>query len=277
MVDLTDPGSLKAFLGRHGLTADKRLGQHFLCSSRVVGAIAERLSACQGVLEIGPGPGVLTATIGAVVPKMIAIELDETMISALAESAPTVDVRKADALKADLSALLGELSCPRGLVSNLPYYITGPLLTRIAEARQHYDVAVLMMQKEVAERVLAGPKTSERGSLSVYLQSQFQIEKVVSAPAGAFLPPPKVDSMVLQFRPLLEDPSDHFFKLVRFGFAQPRKTIVNNLVGGYHIDRATAVEATLKAGLSEPARPQELTLSEWQALDATLVSMRIPA
>jgi len=276
VVDLTDPGSLKAFLGRHGLTADKRLGQHFLCSSRVVGAIVERLSACQGVLEIGPGPGVLTANIGRVVPKMIAIELDETMISALAESAPTVDVRKADALKADLAGLLRELSPPRGLVSNLPYYITGPLLTRIAEARRLYDVAILMMQKEVAERVLAGPRTSERGSLSVYLQAQFQIEKVVSAPAGAFLPPPKVDSMVLQFRPLEEDPSDHFFKLVRFGFAQPRKTIVNNLVGGYRIERSTAVEATLQAGLSDLARPQELTMSEWQALDTTLVSMGVP-
>jgi len=270
VLDLTDPGSLKAFLGRHGLSADKRLGQHFLCSSRVVGAIAERLSHCKGVFEIGPGPGVLTAALGERADKVIAIELDERMIDALTESAPKVDVRKQDALRADYEAILHELPAPRALVSNLPYYITGPLLTRIAEARAHYDVAVLMMQKEVAERVLAGPKTSERGSLSVYLQSQFEIEKVVAAPAGSFLPPPKVDSTVLQFKPLSSSPSAQFFKLVRLSFAQPRKTLANSLVSGLHVERDQALSWIMDSGLGELARPQELSLSEWVALEGTM-------
>jgi 16S rRNA (adenine1518-N6/adenine1519-N6)-dimethyltransferase len=270
VLDLTDPGSLKAFLGRHGLSADKRLGQHFLCSSRVVGAIAERLSHCKGIFEIGPGPGVLTAALSATSERMVAIELDERMIGALAESAPAVDVRKEDALKANYEAILHELPAPRALVSNLPYYITGPLLTRIAEARAHYDVAILMMQKEVAERVLAGPKTSERGSLSVYLQSQFEIQKVAAAPAGAFLPPPKVDSTVLQFKPTTGTPSLEFFKLVRLGFAQPRKTLANNLVSGFHIGRDQALRWILDSGLGELARPQELSLSEWFALEWTM-------
>jgi 16S rRNA (adenine1518-N6/adenine1519-N6)-dimethyltransferase len=268
VLDLTDPGTLKAFLGRHGISADKRLGQHFLCSSRVVDAITERLSLCKGVLEIGPGPGVITSRTAVFAEKAIAIELDAGMIEALKESAPSVDVRKEDALKADITALLEELPEPRGLVSNLPYYITGPLLTRIAEARHRYEKAVLMMQKEVAERVLAGPKTSARGSLSVYLQSQFSIEKVVSAPAGAFLPPPKVDSTVLEFVPKqvgIEDEAG-YFKLIRFGFTQPRKTLANNLLSGYSISREEALQWILAAGLGELARPQEMTLDDWRRL-----------
>ena len=276
MLDLTDPGTLKAFLGRHGLSADKRLGQHFLCSSRVVDAITERLSSCKGVLEIGPGPGVITSRTAALVEKVIAIELDAGMIEALKESAPSVDVRQEDALKADISALLEELPEPRGLVSNLPYYITGPLLTRIAEARESYEKAVLMMQKEVAERVLAGPKTSARGSLSVYLQSQFSIEKVVSAPAGAFLPPPKVDSTVLEFVPKSMDIEDEdgYFKLIRFGFTQPRKTLANNLLAGYGISREVALQWITSSGLGELARPQELSLPEWRGLWETIGSLQ---
>lgn len=268
MLDLTDAGTLKAFLGRYGLSADKRLGQHFLCSSRVVNAIEERLSLCKGVLEIGPGPGVITSRISAFAEKSIAIELDDRMIEALRESAPNVEVRQQDALKADLTAILQELPEPRGLVSNLPYYITGPLLTVIAEAKQSYSKAVLMMQKEVAERVLAGHKTSERGSLSVYLQSQFEIEKVVSAPAGAFLPPPKVDSSVLQFTPKPMDIEDQtgYFKLVRLSFTQPRKTLSNNLVAGFSITRDVALQWIASAGLGELARPQELSLEEWKRL-----------
>jgi 16S rRNA (adenine1518-N6/adenine1519-N6)-dimethyltransferase len=270
VLDLTDHTTLKAFLGRHGLSAEKRLGQHFLCSSRVVEAILGRLSSCRGILEIGPGPGVLTSRFGGIAEASIAIELDEKMVEALTESAPSTDVRREDALKVDLLGILRELPAPRGLVSNLPYYITGPLLTRIAESRTEFDVAVLMMQKEVGERVLAGARESARGSLSVYLQSQFQISRVASAPAGAFLPAPKVDSVVLEFRPLDVERTPLFFKLVRLGFAQPRKTLANNLVAGFALARDDALHVLADAGLGELARPQELTLSQWEALSKVL-------
>jgi len=266
VLDLTDPSALKAFLGRHGLSANKRLGQHFLCSSRVVEAIAARLSSCRGVLEIGPGPGVITTRVSEFAERTIAIELDDSMLDALSESAPKAEVRKADALKVDLTAMLDELPEPRGLVSNLPYYITGPLLTRIAEARSGYSKAILMMQKEVAERVLAPAKASERGSLSVYLQSQFQISKVVSVPAGAFLPPPKVDSMVLEFIPLAVERPAEFFRLVRLAFAQPRKTLANNLAAGFNVPRDQALEWIQGAGLGDLSRPQELELEAWDRL-----------
>jgi 16S rRNA (adenine1518-N6/adenine1519-N6)-dimethyltransferase len=277
-VNLADPGTLKAFLGRHGLTASKGLGQHFLCSAGAVRAVVSRFSACRGVLEIGPGPGVLTSPLSEHAERMIALELDDRMIEALRESAPKADVRKADALKADLAPILRELPEPRGVVSNLPYYITGPLLTRIAEARAEYSIAVLMMQKEVAQRVVAPPKTSARGSLSVYLQAQFDISLVAHVPAGAFLPPPKVDSTILQFVPKATELKPHeeadLFKLIRTSFTQPRKTLVNNLLG-LGIGRDVALDATQAAGLGEKARPQELSLEEWYRLRQALSGSRV--
>ncbi|MBC8066287.1 MAG: hypothetical protein H7Y17_15765 [Chlorobia bacterium] len=182
----------------------------------------------------------------------------------------SLKIQQRNALKSNLLAILQELPEPRALVSNLPYYITGPLLTRIAEARIGFEKAILMMQKEVAERVLAGPKTSARGSLSVYLQSQFEIEKVTNAPAGAFLPPPKVDSTVLEFRPLPIERTDAFFKLVRLSFTQPRKTMVNNLVSGYAITRDQALIILKAATLPDLARPQELTMEEWERLERAI-------
>jgi 16S rRNA (adenine1518-N6/adenine1519-N6)-dimethyltransferase len=267
---LYDPGTLKQFLKRHGLSATKGLGQHFLCSGPVVLKIVDAMNGLPGVLEIGPGPGVLTSPLSEQAERLIALELDSTMISALGESAPKADVRQQDALKANLDEILRELPEPRGVVSNLPYYITGPLLTRIAESRSQFSKAVLMMQKEVAQRVTAGAGSSDRGSLSVYLQSQFEIRAIADAPAGAFVPPPKVDSRVLEFVPRetgMDDKTEpQFFRLVRLGFGQPRKTLVNNLVAGLRISRDEAVSMVEEAELTENARPQELDLASWISL-----------
>jgi 16S rRNA (adenine1518-N6/adenine1519-N6)-dimethyltransferase len=192
------------------------------------------------------------------------------MISALADSSPKAKVIKADALEADLAELLRELPKPRGVVSNLPYYITGPLLTRIAEAKRSYSMAVLMMQKEVADRVLAEPRTSARGSLSVFLQLQFEIRLLAHAPAGAFMPPPNVDSSVLLLTPrdapLPKDVEAKLFKMIRLAFQQPRKTLVNNLVAGYKIDREVATFWVESVWLKPTARPQELSNLQWVEL-----------
>jgi 16S rRNA (adenine1518-N6/adenine1519-N6)-dimethyltransferase len=267
---LYDPGTLKAFLGKHGISASKGLGQHFLCSRSVVESISNSIAGCNGVLEIGPGPGVLTGPISEQSQKMIALELDHVMIQALHESAPMVDARRVDALKADLSAILAELPEPRGIVSNMPYYITGPLLNKVAEARSLISVAVLMMQKEVAQRIMAAPGNGDRGSLSVFLQMLFDISLVVHVPAGSFVPPPKVDSTVLRFVPraLAFDPDfeARLFRLIRLSFAQPRKTLANNLVAGLHIPRESAIESIESANLEEKVRPHDLSLDQWVAL-----------
>lgn len=260
---LYDPGTLKPFLGRHGISPSKGLGQHFLCSRDVVFSIVREFASCQGVCEIGPGPGVLTGPVSELAVKMIALELDDRMISALAESAPLAEARKADALKVDLLSILRELPEPRGIVSNLPYYITGPLLGKIADARSEIAVAVLMMQKEVAARLLAQPGNADRGAMSVFFQAQFEISHVIDAPARVFLPPPKVDSTVLRFIPRPDSVSAAIFELVRLGFAQPRKTLANNLVAGLHRPREEMAVAIGAVGLGEKARPHDVTLEQW--------------
>ncbi len=265
-MNLYDPATLHKFLSRHGLSPTKGLGQHFLCSETVVGAIVASLDGINGLLEIGPGPGVLTAPLSARTERMVALELDPRMVAALMESAPAADVRQADALQTDICAILKELPEPRGVVSNLPYYITAPLLTRISEARGHFGKAVLMMQKEVAQRVLAGPGNSDRGSLSVYLQACFSLRKLADAPAEAFLPPPKVDSTVLELVPTAEDDDPALFRLVRGGFTQPRKTLANNLSSSLSLPREQVLRAIGEAGLGEKARPADLTLENWRTL-----------
>lgn len=267
-MDLTQPQTLRALLETHGVRARKGLGQHFLCSKATVNAIAGCLEGVRGVLEIGPGPGVLTSMLCERCEKVVAIELDERMAAVLTESAPCAEVFQVDALKADLGALLGMLPVPRAVVSNLPYYITGPLLTRAAEFRQFYDRAVFMMQREVADRVLAEAGTPARGSLSVFLQLQFAIRRVCQVPAGSFWPPPKVDSTVLLFRPkpaeYAPELEERLFELVRIGFRQPRKTMENNLSAGYQVPKATA--AVWLGSLDGRIRPQQLTNDQWIAL-----------
>lgn len=259
-MNLSNPKDLRAFLDRHGLGARKVLGQHFLCSAPAVHAIVSRLEGVEGVLEIGPGPGVLTSELSAR-HRVVALEVDAQMAQLLKESAPRAEVRIEDALRANLRDILQELPTPCAVVSNLPYYITAPLVTRIAEAREHYVKAVLMMQKEVARRFTARPGGSERGSISVYLQALFEITKVADVPAGAFWPPPKVDSTVLEFVPRPDaDYPEAFFDFVRQGFSQPRKTLVNNLSG---LGKSRVDGALTQAELDVRVRPHELTLEHW--------------
>lgn len=268
-MNLHDPSELRAFLSRHGLWARKGLAQHFLCSPKVLEAIRSRLGGIQGILEIGPGPGAITGMLAESASKVIALEVDTRFPPVLAESAPRAEVRLQDALEADLAAVLGELPEPRAVVSNMPYHITGPLLTRIAGVRQHYAKAVLMMQKEVGVRILAPAGNSDRGSLSVFLQTQFEIRKVVDAPPGAFLPPPKVQSIVLEFVPTLTglEPKQEvgYFEMVRASFAMPRKTLANNLIR-FGIERERAEALIASAGLPALVRPQDLTLDQWRGL-----------
>jgi 16S rRNA (adenine1518-N6/adenine1519-N6)-dimethyltransferase len=260
-VNLADVSELKPFLRRHGLEARKGMGQHFLVSKSVVDSIVACFEGCRGILEIGPGPGVLTGPLSEKVDRMIALEVDDRLPTALSECAPTADVRLENALDADLSEILGELPEPRGVVSNLPYYITGPLLGRITDARRGWSKAVLMMQREVGVRILAKPGERERGGLSVMIQARFEVRRVALVPAGAFYPPPKVDSVVLELIPRPDDYPDALFAFVHKGFAQPRKTLANNLAAaGYTRD---LVE---RAGLSPTIRPHELEFEAWSRL-----------
>ncbi len=269
-MDLAEPHILRAFLRKHGLEPKKGLGQHFLCSPKVVLAIVEACLPAESALEIGPGPGILTSALATRIPNVGAIELDQDMLAALAESAPSVQVIQANAMEVDWSEVLGAMPKMRALVSNLPYYITGPLLTRAALAKEHFDQAVFMMQKEVADRILAKPADSNRGSLSVFLQLQFRIEKVIDVPPGSFLPPPKVSSTVLKFVPL--DGTDRvnmtatLARLIRMSFRMPRKTLANNLIAAQFGTREAIESALAALQLDHRIRPQFLENHQWPDL-----------
>lgn len=265
-MNLTDPAELKALLLRHGLRPTKQWGQHFLVSPKVVEAILTRitdptLDRPRSALEVGPGPGVLTTGLSDRVDHVVAVEVDPIAVSALSESAPRATVHHADALRIDLRSLLVDLPEPRVLVSNMPYNITGPLLARFAAIRDLYQRAVLMMQLEVGRKILAQAGNSEMGSLSIAMQTQFEIRKVIDAPAGAFFPPPKVESIVLEFIPRPAEPDEEeFLGFVRQGFSQPRKTLANNLRGRLDPGRLEGL------GLSPTVRPHQIDRETWQKL-----------
>jgi len=236
------------------------LGQHFLISSRVIDSIVKAASGFAGILEIGPGPAVLTAPL-CQASQLVALELDEGLAAFAAQEAPGADIRRMDALLADWREILASLPGPRGIVSNLPYQITGPLLGRCAECHDLIAGAVLMMQKEVAVRITALPGDSARGYLSVWLQGVFEISTVCDAPPGCFLPPPKVDSSVLRFVPKADAPESALLSFVKKGFAQPRKTLHNNLK-----PLGVTAEAFAGTGLSPSVRPHQLTMEQWRTL-----------
>jgi len=261
-VNLTQPAELKALLLRHGLSPTKKWGQHFLISPPVVEAILHECREAASALEVGPGPGVLTRGMTAFGIPVTAVEVDSIAVSALGESAPDARVIAGDALRVDLREIIGDLPAPRVLVSNMPYNITGPLLDRFSQIRDQYAKAILMMQREVGDKILAQEGDSGSGSLSICMQAMFEISRVALAPAGAFFPPPRVDSIVLRFIPRAESPDAEFLAFVRRGFTQPRKTLTNNL----HADRIAVAEALAAMGRPVTSRPHELGLGAWQEL-----------
>jgi 16S rRNA (adenine1518-N6/adenine1519-N6)-dimethyltransferase len=241
------------------------LGQHFLVDEACVNEIVAQASGFSGVLEIGPGPGILTKGLTESAEKVIALEVDGGILNALRERAPRAQVVFQDALEADWGALLDDLPQPTAIVSNMPYNITGPLLSRVGAVKDRIGRAVLMMQKEVGDRILAPAGNSDRGSLSVFLEARFTIRRLRRVPAGAFLPPPKVESIVLVLDPKPEAVDERLEAVVRAGFGQPRKTLANNLTATFG-GREKVVERLVALGLGESIRPHQLTLEQWVAL-----------
>lgn len=238
----------------------KALGQHFLISEKVISKIVTQVSE-NSVLEVGPGAGALTSYLSEE-KQVIAIEKDSRMVEVLKETSPKAEVLQADALKFDLSDVLGRLPEPRAIVSNMPYNITGPLLDVFTRQRKCVSQMVLMMQKEVGDKILAQPGERERGALSVVMQSLFDVSVVCVVAPGAFLPPPKVDSVVLRFVPREVDTVEEIHVFVRLGFGMPRKTLANNLKKQY----PGANEMIERAELPLLVRPHELTWEDWKRL-----------
>ena len=248
----------------------KRLGQHFLSDPGILGRIADALQIAPGdtVLEIGPGPGGLTAQLVTRADRLIAIEKDRDLVPALRERFPAITVVEGDALELDWRALGGD--GPRRVTGNIPYNITSPLLEQALLPPRPVCI-VFLVQKEVAERVAAPPGGSDYGALSVGIQSVAKVERLFTVGAGAFRPRPKVDSAVLRLHPLAEPLigdaevlSFRRFVVGLFGFR--RKQLLRGL--RELTDRPAAVVSgwLADAGLGETQRPQELSPGEFARL-----------
>lgn len=248
----------------------RRYGQHFLADLRIVDRIAEAagLSAEDGVLEIGPGQGVLTRALAERARKVLAIEIDRRLHAALVVSGlpPNVELQLGDALRLDLAGMEERLGAGWKLVSNLPYEITSAVLERFLSGAHRPKRLVLMLQKEVGERIVAKPGDMNR--LAVFCGYYAECSYLFTVPAGAFSPPPKVQSCVVRLEPrpepLLPPVAERrLFELSALAFNQPRKQLKNTLAGMLGERLPALLQA---AGIRPEARPEEIALNQWISL-----------
>jgi len=263
----------RRLLRHFDLRARKRLGQHFLIDNEVLQRVlsAADITADDTIMEVGPGLGILTTELAQRARHVIAIELDDKLSDLLkGEMAPfsNVTVINADILKIDPSDLVPEPGRYK-VVANLPYYITSPVLRHFLEASVRPGLMVVMVQKEVAEAIAAGP--GKRSLLSISVQFYGQPMIISRVPARAFYPAPEVDSAILRIdlysKPAVAvDDADSFFATVRAGFASPRKQLANSLSYGLGMPKADVVQLLAKADIAPQRRAETLTLEEWARL-----------
>lgn len=263
--------------------AKKSLGQHFLVDKRIMARIVEAadLSSNDTVLEIGPGRGSLTGDLVERAGRVVAVEIDEALAARLAESfadRPSLTVVAADAREVDIGSLV-EAGAPYKVVANLPYYAASPIIRRFLEADSKPDLMVVMVQREVAEEMVAPPGRMRLLSVATQLYGAPRI--VCSVPPRAFRPAPKVSSSVVRIdvydRPAVEfDSADSFFRLARAGFSSPRKQVHNSLRQGLDWSPDAVQTMLARAGIDATRRPQTLSLAEWGALYAAYLDT-VPA
>ncbi|NOX62311.1 MAG: ribosomal RNA small subunit methyltransferase A [Chloroflexi bacterium] len=274
------PKSLLPRLRERGLAPRKGLGQHYLTDPNILRAIvdAAELPEDAVVIEVGPGPGTLTAALLPRVGRLIAIELDDALAPLLAEhfrDQPHFHLIHGDALKIaprDALEQTGGLA-PYYVVANLPYYISAALLRHYLEADPRPERMVVTVQLDVARRIAARPP--QMSLLAVAVQVYAEPRIVRRLPPGAFTPPPKVHSAVLRLDPLPEpriatEERDRFFAVVRAGFGQKRKTLRNSLAAGLGLSSDRLEAAFAAVGVRPSQRAQELGVSQWVALARAL-------
>jgi 16S rRNA (adenine1518-N6/adenine1519-N6)-dimethyltransferase len=267
--------SIAGLLRAYDLHPKKGLGQHFLADQAALDRIvaAADLTAADTVLEIGPGLGTLTSLLAERAGRIVAVELDDRLAAVLAErlaDRPNVEVRPGNILRiSDFASLVGP---SYKVVANLPYYITSAVLRHLLERQDQPDLVVVTVQREVAERIVAVPPDMNLLAVSVQFYGRPRI--VARIPAGAFYPPPKVDSAVVRIDvrdepavPLREGTAvADFFRVVRAGFGHKRKTLRNALSAGLGLAPATVEQALTQAGIDPRRRAETLSLQEWADL-----------
>ena len=265
-------------VNKHNFKFSKSLGQNFLIDDNVIDRILEgaRLSETDRIIEVGPGIGTLTREMGKVAENVVAIEIDKTLIPILKETLADLDnveVVNEDILKVDVQGLINEKlnGGPVKLVANLPYYITTPIVMKFLEEDIPVTDIVVMVQKEVADRMNAKPSTKDYGALSVAVQYYCDTEIVAKAPRHMFVPQPNVDSIVIGLhvrdeKKYVVDNEDIFFKTVKASFGQRRKTLLNSLGGLGFLSKDEIREALQAANIDEKRRGETLSIDEFANL-----------
>lgn len=273
-MNLSDINTVKKILGENGFSFKKSLGQNFLIDSSVCPAMAESAADNNtGVLEIGPGIGVLTVECAAVAKRVVAVELDERLKPVLAKTLAEFDnceVVFGDALKMDLNALIAEKfnDCEKVAVcANLPYYITSPLIIKLLESRLNIESLTVMVQKEAAERICAEVGTREAGALSVYVSYFARPQILFEVERESFVPAPNVDSAVIKLNIRKEPPvfvkdEEGFFGFVKSCFAQRRKTLLNSLSNTTKVEKEKVRQALMNLGIDEAVRSEALNMEQ---------------
>ena len=277
-MDLCDLNTIRLLLGRHGFRFSRSMGQNFLIEGWVPDGLVEGagVSLQNGVLGIGP----LTMRLSNAATKVVAVELDRSLLPVLAETLAgrnNVEIIPGDILKLDIGALVDEkfsgltpMAC-----ANLPYNITTPVLSALIDSRRFAQIAV-MIQREVALRICAAPGTAEYGAFSIYCQYHTAPELLFDVGPECFVPAPKVTSSVVRMTPRHMPPiavqdEKRFFRLVKAAFGQRRKTLLNALAAGLGgVERDSIRAAILSCGLPEDIRGERLGIPEFAALTAAL-------
>jgi 16S rRNA (adenine1518-N6/adenine1519-N6)-dimethyltransferase len=272
--------SIREEMKIYGLFPKKRLSQHFLVDRNILNKVIRTAQVDKGdiVLEIGPGLGEMTIELVKKAKRVIAIEIDPKLVEILKKkviSYPNVGVVKGDILKVDFHKLLHQEKVPVKVVANLPYQISTPLLFRFIESRKLFSTLTLMLQKEVAERMVASPGSKAYGPLSIFIQLFSDLSIRFFVKPSAFFPPPKVESavihMILRERPVLELGDERWFKKVVKGcFSYRRKTLINALRHS-ELSLPKAVEERMeRIGIDLRRRPETLTVQEFACLAEAL-------
>lgn len=270
--NLTSISRLNEILKEENFSFKKSLGQNFLTDKTVCPRMAEASAdGNTGVLEIGPGAGVLTIELSKVAKKVVSLEIDKTLEPVLKKtvgSIPNVKVIFNDVLKIDIKALVEKefADCEKVTVcANLPYYITSKIIMQILKSGADISSVTVMVQKEVADRICADVGTSDAGLFTAEVNYYSVPEFLFKVPKGSFLPSPKVDSAVIKLNVLKKPPvkvldEAFFWKMLSACFAQRRKTLLNSLSNIMNIDKNTVREELINLGLSETVRGEALSL-----------------
>lgn len=303
-MNLSSPSEMKALLQKNGFNFSKALGQNFLINPTVCPRMAEAAipSPDYGVIEVGPGVGVLTVELAKRAAKVVAVELDERLYPILDETLaeyPNASYVPGDILKVDLHKLIEEEFVVRDedgnpvlddvdenvpgsgkprlmpvvICANLPYYITSPVIMKLLSEDLPIETLTVMVQKEAADRLCAEVGTRAAGAVTVAIQYYAEAEQLFFVSKGSFLPAPKVDSEVIQLTlrkdeeaKLSGDEAERFFKMVQAGFSQRRKTIMNSFSAALGISKAELGELLDSVGVPRTARIEQLTMDELLAI-----------